>query len=327
MGEPGASIINSTQFAADIGGNANPFFTFSQIWGTSQIPWWTTNISGATLSYSVSNATAFFLIGNLNFDHQTYNVQFKPHDDPSAVKNLQLNDNSRWFTINEVLYWESGLDVARVYDVLITNRGSGFPFFTVYGVVMMDAVGPESASSTTTSSGLPSSTPAALASSTTTPTTGSKVSTSAIAGISLGAIALLVVVSILVVYLFKRRRTKDPNNDIMLDTADTRDSPIIPLGSVSPFTASPSVPLRSKSTAHASPRGDNNSAPPENASRATPVVGSGPQGGTGAPSADGVAGESGARMEVDAGPLVSPPATLPPGYDPLWTEGRSGWVS
>lgn len=77
----------------------------------------------------------------MNYDHDLYSVKLTRLDDNIVLKSLQLHDSSRWLTQEELLYWETGLDRDRGYEILITNMGSGLPAFTFYNLVMMDAVG------------------------------------------------------------------------------------------------------------------------------------------------------------------------------------------
>ncbi|KAF9262749.1 hypothetical protein L218DRAFT_839240, partial [Marasmius fiardii PR-910] len=75
---------------------------------------------GASVTFTVNNASAFFIWGAVNYDHQTKEARIWSADDAaerSQAKVTKLNDNSTYLDFEQIVYWESGLDSNRSYVV------------------------------------------------------------------------------------------------------------------------------------------------------------------------------------------------------------------
>lgn len=89
----------------------------------------TTNIAGESASFTLSQASAFFLYGAVNHDHGMKVATLTPLSDPSKAKTTLLNDLSSALDFKQILYWESDLDRDQNYTVRITQvGGTAFSF-------------------------------------------------------------------------------------------------------------------------------------------------------------------------------------------------------
>ncbi|KAJ7682571.1 hypothetical protein DFH06DRAFT_298460 [Mycena polygramma] len=208
---PVASVVNTTQIAVSSGTNdeltTNPFFStsgagFSNLHtdsGPGGDPYTRidSNSPGALISFTCSQTSALFVYGTTNWNHQTFSVEIDP---PAGVSQgvRTFNGTSKWFVLNNLVFWEGGLDPDQTYQVKITNLVAG-SYTDTHSVVMMnlpnDATASKSGSSSKSSSG---PTP----SSTGTPSTTSGVGKTV--GIAVGAVVALAAV-ILIAFICRRR--------------------------------------------------------------------------------------------------------------------------
>jgi hypothetical protein len=97
-----------------------------------------TYTGGSMSLFTVTNATAFILYGDLNWDHlgvfvtveplipsipvpssnQSSSVEWEPDpNDPARMRSA--NDSSSYYEMQNILYFESGLDRDKAYDVTV----------------------------------------------------------------------------------------------------------------------------------------------------------------------------------------------------------------
>ncbi|ESK80787.1 hypothetical protein Moror_8504 [Moniliophthora roreri MCA 2997] len=77
-----------------------------------------------TLSFTVEEASAFFLRGSLSFDHFLKQATITPGPNGEPFKTTVFNDYSTVLDFEQVLYWESGLDRDKTYDLELIDGGT-----------------------------------------------------------------------------------------------------------------------------------------------------------------------------------------------------------
>ncbi|TCD60918.1 hypothetical protein EIP91_009291 [Steccherinum ochraceum] len=80
---------------------------------------------GDSVSFTVTQTTAFFLYGAVNADHLPKTVSITPSSNPSQIRRTIINDFSSALDFKQILYWESGLDRDETYTVQIAQIGPG----------------------------------------------------------------------------------------------------------------------------------------------------------------------------------------------------------
>jgi hypothetical protein len=122
-----------------------PGFSLSDGW-TSQPYYGTTGIpaprvgtttQGASISFSLTSASAFYVLGSVNYNHGSFVVTVTPPSDLGAPKVGQYNSSSRWIGLGSLLYLESGMDRSKTYQVQLTNN-SPDQWLDVSQVVVFD---------------------------------------------------------------------------------------------------------------------------------------------------------------------------------------------
>ncbi|KAJ6568718.1 hypothetical protein B0H19DRAFT_1065528 [Mycena capillaripes] len=128
------SVTNTTELAVTTGANnalsTNPFFGtsgdgFSNQHSDQGYTRLDTNSANAQISFSCSNAkpitssSALLIYGTTNYDHQTFSVELTPQAGSSVGGPRILNGTSKWFVIDNLLYFEAGLDPSQKYDVKV----------------------------------------------------------------------------------------------------------------------------------------------------------------------------------------------------------------
>ncbi|KAJ7590623.1 hypothetical protein C8J56DRAFT_538310 [Mycena floridula] len=206
IGLPGSTISRTTTTAVTLSGDGstslNPSFTTSgtgppfstdhDSTGYSRID---TNGAGEIITFKTTNASAIFVYGTCNYDHETYNVTLSPSAGASTSTRT-FNATSLWFAYGNLLYWETGLNRSETYTVHFTNLVAK-KYFDIHQVMVMDAIGGSSSGASPINP-----TPAKT-----------EISTGAIAGIAVGAAVLLIAV---VVALLWRRNRKQRQENIRL---------------------------------------------------------------------------------------------------------------
>ncbi|KAF9261309.1 hypothetical protein L218DRAFT_870340, partial [Marasmius fiardii PR-910] len=83
-----------------------------------------TTTEGSTLSFTITNASAFFLWGTVNADH-TGQKEGKLISQTGETRTTVLSDVSSILDFRQIMYWESGLDYSQNYTVEVRNVGNG----------------------------------------------------------------------------------------------------------------------------------------------------------------------------------------------------------
>ncbi|KAF7328540.1 hypothetical protein MVEN_02541600 [Mycena venus] len=165
----------------------------------------------------ITSSSALLIYGTTNYDHQTFSVELTPQAGASVGGPRIMNGTSKWFVIDNLLYFEAGLDPSQKYDVKFTNLVAG-AYTDIHSVVMMNL--PKIADSVSGS--------------------GSK-STSGVGktvGIAVGVVGVLAAL-VLFAFCFWRRKAQEKRNT----TRMTIDEMVTPSGhpSGSLFVESPHV--------------------------------------------------------------------------------------
>jgi len=90
------------------------------------VPRLATNVAGSSISFPISSASAFYIVGHVNFDHGPYLVDFTPPPDLGPRITYQYNASSRWVGLNTIKFLATGLDRTRTYQVRLVNNANSF---------------------------------------------------------------------------------------------------------------------------------------------------------------------------------------------------------
>ncbi|KAJ6539566.1 hypothetical protein B0H19DRAFT_1269872 [Mycena capillaripes] len=217
------SVDNSTEIAVTNGTNnaltTNSFFStsgdgFSNAHSDQGYTRIDSNSPGALISFSCSKTSALFVYGTTNWNHQTFSVELDPPAGASQGARI-FNGTSKWFVLDNLLFWEGGMDPTQTYQVKITNLIGG-SYTDVHSVVTMNlpkiaAQSGGSASGShplTTSSGSPSPSTSA------TPAQASSGVGKTVA-IAVGAVVAIAAVILLLFFCLRRRATQRRNKTRM----------------------------------------------------------------------------------------------------------------
>ncbi|KAJ7180326.1 hypothetical protein C8R43DRAFT_941973 [Mycena crocata] len=163
-----------------------------------------TSASGASISFTCRNTSALFVYGTTNYDHQTFSMELSPATATSQGARV-FNGTSKWFVLDNLVFWEGGMDPTQVYQVKMTNLIGG-SYSDLHSVVQMQLpASAETAAPSSSSSGSPqrSSTPDTSSSSSTRKTPWSVSHPEVKVGV-VGVIAAVIIVA----FLCWRRRAK-----------------------------------------------------------------------------------------------------------------------
>ncbi|KDR83229.1 hypothetical protein GALMADRAFT_152167 [Galerina marginata CBS 339.88] len=114
----------------------NPQFTFTGTWysngggaigatGNVVYPRQDTPQTGAYMTFELTNTSAFFVYGLVNFDLGAFSVELTPPYGLGSPVTTFYNSNAHWISLDRVMYWASGMDRDKGYSVKITNLGQG----------------------------------------------------------------------------------------------------------------------------------------------------------------------------------------------------------
>ncbi|KAF7352597.1 hypothetical protein MVEN_01225200 [Mycena venus] len=243
---PSNSIVNTTQLAVTTGANnalsTNSFFGttgdgFSNAHSDQGYTRLDTNSANAQISFSCSNTSALLIYGTTNYDHQTFSVEIDPPAGASLGGARILNGTSKWFVLDNLLFFEAGLDPSQQYDVKFTNLNAG-AYTDIHSVVMMNLpkIAEASGSGSGSASGPASkstSSPSNPSSSATPSQAGSGVGKTV--GIAVGIVGVLAAL-VLFAFCFRRRKMQERRKARM-----TIDGMVTPFGHApgSPFVDNP----------------------------------------------------------------------------------------
>ncbi|EPS99024.1 hypothetical protein FOMPIDRAFT_1125411 [Fomitopsis schrenkii] len=139
MGEPGTTLQTRNISAA----NSSALFDSNQYWPvnelyanqTSSYYCMTSNLLGATLSFTVSEAVGFVIYGSDDWQQGLFTVSVTSDSLGAAnsVTNstIQYSPRSLWTQLNVPKYLASGLNRSALYTVEITNLGASFNLASV----------------------------------------------------------------------------------------------------------------------------------------------------------------------------------------------------
>ncbi|KAL0575304.1 hypothetical protein V5O48_006655 [Marasmius crinis-equi] len=90
-----------------------------------------TSTMGDTVTFTVNQASAFFLWGSVNWDHQPGKraTITASGSEQAQSRDINLDDESNYLDFEQIIYWESGLDPDQNYIVQIFNGGTQTPNF------------------------------------------------------------------------------------------------------------------------------------------------------------------------------------------------------
>ncbi|KAJ7648495.1 hypothetical protein B0H17DRAFT_429947 [Mycena rosella] len=227
-----SSVQNTTEIAVTSGANnvlaTNPFFStsgsgsFSNLHQDQNYTRLDTNTVSATISFTCSNASAIFIYGTTNWNHQTYSVELDPSVGASQGARV-FNGTSKWFVLNNLIFFEGAMDPTRTYQVKMTNL-VGNSYSDLHSVVMMNlpASSSDSVSSSSGSGPSPSNNPGV--------TSSPKSGVGKTVAIAVSVVVALAAI-ILFAFLFCRRRAQKRRNNskmslnALLATPFTADTP------------------------------------------------------------------------------------------------------
>ncbi|KAF7332241.1 hypothetical protein MKEN_00105100 [Mycena kentingensis (nom. inval.)] len=176
-----------------------------------------TNSAGASMSFSVSNTSALFVYGTTNWDHQTYSIELNPPAGASDGARI-FNGTSKWFVLDNLVFFESGLDPTKTYNIKMTNLIDG-SYSDIHSVVAMNLPVEENNGTGTSSGSVPDPTATSLP---------SKASTTAkTVGIAVGSVVVLAALLLFAFICYRRRAKKRRRHDESL--------PLDPSMMVTPF--------------------------------------------------------------------------------------------
>ncbi|KAF8148258.1 hypothetical protein B0H34DRAFT_737576 [Crassisporium funariophilum] len=137
--------------ASDGALSLNPQFLYTGLWymtvpgqigATSSVtyPRVHTNVAGAYMSFNLTQSSAFFIYGLVNFDLGPFSVTITPPPGEGAPHTSTYNASARWIGLDKVMYWTSGLDRDKEYGVKVVNMGLGdAPWWDFARVEIIDA--------------------------------------------------------------------------------------------------------------------------------------------------------------------------------------------
>jgi hypothetical protein len=98
-----------------------------------------TNKNGASVAFTISKTSAFFLWGTLNRDHGNKTVTLTSANG-TLSKSIPINDYSSILDFNQIIYWESGLDREQTYLVTITVEPDSIISLNHLGFANLDLI-------------------------------------------------------------------------------------------------------------------------------------------------------------------------------------------
>lgn len=102
---------------------------------TTPVPRIGTNISGASLSFPLTSASAFYIAGSVNANHGLFDVTITP---PLSAVVQEYNGLSSWIGLNTTLYLATGLNRSQTYQVVLKNSGPAGLWLDTSDIVVYD---------------------------------------------------------------------------------------------------------------------------------------------------------------------------------------------
>ncbi|TCD68536.1 hypothetical protein EIP91_010461 [Steccherinum ochraceum] len=204
----------------------------------------------ASVSFTLSNTTAFFLYGAVNSDHHPKSVSIVPASNLNLIRRAIINDTSSALDFKQILYWESGLDRDEAYTVQIAQIGPEETSMSFSSLDIIDGgSGPMPSGSPTSSAitstgaqtGVPSDPSVAAMSDST------KLTPGVIAGISIASVTILIV-SVVALLFWRHKRHQRRESEHLLEATT-----LLPIDPGPPFLQHTSSSLQvNRSTQSAS---------------------------------------------------------------------------
>jgi hypothetical protein len=119
-----------------VASNPNGYFTFQPTWALLDYnidgisPMMEQYSVGASMSFTLSSASGFAIIGGVNYNEGMYSVTVTPPASIGPPVTTQCNASSRWFDANQMKYLQTGLDQTVSYSVVVVNQGNTYIEFT-----------------------------------------------------------------------------------------------------------------------------------------------------------------------------------------------------
>lgn len=101
------------------------------------VPRIATSTQGSSMSFPLNSASAFYIVGSVNYNHGAFNVTVTPTPNLGSQLNGVYNGSSRWIGLNTMLYLATGLNRTETYQVEMTSVSPG-RWLDVTSVVVLD---------------------------------------------------------------------------------------------------------------------------------------------------------------------------------------------
>lgn len=85
-----------------------------------------TGTKGSGIRFNVTNASGFYSVGSVNFNHGNYTVTISPPANVGSPTTYIYNSVSRWIGLDVVNFLATGLDRSLQYEVLMTDINADF---------------------------------------------------------------------------------------------------------------------------------------------------------------------------------------------------------
>jgi hypothetical protein len=113
------------------------FFPYGDV-SNAPYPRIATSAQGATISFTLTSASAFYIMGGVNCDHGPYTVTMNPSPGSDSQFQAQYNGLSRWIGLDAVKFLATGMNRSKNYEVAVTNGNSSGTWFDMNRVVVLD---------------------------------------------------------------------------------------------------------------------------------------------------------------------------------------------
>ncbi|KAF9262747.1 hypothetical protein L218DRAFT_380604 [Marasmius fiardii PR-910] len=81
-----------------------------------------TNLEGDKVTFTISQASAFFLYGSMNYDHGIKQAAiYSSKEGEANARRSIVDDGSNYLDFEQIIYWQSGLDPGENYTVQMIN--------------------------------------------------------------------------------------------------------------------------------------------------------------------------------------------------------------
>ena len=85
-----------------------------------------TTTRGASISFPLKSASAFSVVGSVNYNHGLFNVTVTSPSSAEPVYQGRYNGSSRWIGLDTTLYLATGLNRSQTYQVEMMNDSPGW---------------------------------------------------------------------------------------------------------------------------------------------------------------------------------------------------------